>query len=244
MFQARKRHKKGKEEKKESPKKRKSAARRRMEQAGVWKRPLSEVVSSEPSYQLSTLQQYPRHKLQSMLEEYEYINQPDQLQVQEQRCEADPLYCLMFNPYHQLELIDYDDPAEPIVGYVSMIDRLLGGMIEILERKYGEGLKKARIIQDACTYLKSGRANHQVKLFFILFVMKNEPEACEFIRALFIQDHPGNLWRDSIYDHFDRFMLFVDECVDKTVDFPASERNINAVVQNMILAAKQEYLLH
>jgi len=179
-----------------------------------------------------------------MLQERGYAGQPEQLAVEDDRCQADPIYRLHWRPYDQLDQIDFDDPTEPVVGHVAVIDKILGGMIEILEHKYGSGLKKARIVRDAHEYLLSPRASHRVKLFYIYFVMHKEPEACEMIRTLFDPQHAGNLWGEGIYDHFDAFMLFVDDCVKKTLVFPASESNINPIVNDMVLATKTEWLLH
>lgn len=170
------------------------------------------------------------------------IGQPDQLGVEAERCAADPIYCMQWNPYHELQLVDYTDPAQPVVGTITMIDRILGGCLEIIERIHGKELTNDRVYADSKAFLLSPRAQHQDKLFYIYFVLKREPEACELIRSLFVPEHPGNLWGTDVYAHFDAFMLHIDESVEKTRNFPCSERNIQEVINQFVLVSKQEYL--
>ena len=187
---------------------------------------------------------YPRHQLQGMMEKRGFLGQPEQLKVEDDRCEADIMYRLHWRPYDQLERVDYGHPDRPVVGHIAVIDRILEALIEIMQHKYGKDLREARMIRDAHEYLLSDRANHRIKLFYIYFVMHREEEACELVREFFDPQHPGNLWGDQVYNHFDAFMLFVDDCVQKTLDFPASESNINAIVTDMVMATKTEWLLH
>ena len=180
-----------------------------------------------------------------MMKDRGYTGQPEQRRVEDDRCEADIMYRMHWRPYESVEQLDFSDPENPVlVGHISLIDKMLGGMIEILKHKYGPALQKARIVRDAHEYLLSDRASHRVKLFYIYFVMKREPEACEMVRVLLDPEHPGSLWGSEIFNHFDAFMMFVDDCVEKTLVFPASESNINAIVNDMVMATKVEWLLH
>jgi hypothetical protein len=208
-----------------------------------FRRPLSDVVPAPRLYRSARLPSYKRAKLATMMKTRRYIQEKDQLQVEVDRCEADPIYCIQWCPYTLIEQIDYDDPTEPVTGHVCMIDLILSGCIEIVQHKYGTALLESRMIRESHAFLQSKNATHHDKLFFIYFVLKKEATACELIRDLFVVDHEGNLWGDDVYEHFNTFMLHIDACVEKTIRFPCSEANIQDVIYNFVFSSKTEYLL-
>lgn len=160
--------------------------------------------------------------------------------VEQERCEADLLYEILFHPEHVLTL---KDPATGQETRTTLIDRMLGAGIELIAKKYSPDYGKSRMISDAKTlYLYTPAADPTIKLFNFLFVLAKEPEIQALVLKGYVSGHPGNLWGANADLHFADWIKTLQTMVDKTLLWRYN-RNDNAhVIRSMVFYAKLTYV--
>lgn len=144
-------------------------------------------------------------------------------EIEDERCKADLMYRI-FKQY------DYET-----------IDTLIGGLVELIEKKNAPDLSNSRMHRDAMEFLfKHPRVCLKIKVFYILLIVAREPEAQRVIRAGY--DTKKNIWGNEWQKKIDVFFKHLAEHVTRMYNAPFGETNIEQVVNDFVNAAELLYL--
>jgi hypothetical protein len=155
--------------------------------------------------------------------------------VHERRSESDPMYRLLYFPTSPIQ--DENDIM------VTFVDRLLRTAMEIIEKRYGQRMHDEQSIQAMLKHLRE-TDDHQVKIFFLLFVLHWEqvPFADHFEQLY-------NAVEDTLFGieakaHFRKFMAqTISSFVEKTLNFAYNKFNVITTVQDFTQSASLEYIM-
>ena len=153
--------------------------------------------------------------------------------VHERRCEADPIYQLLLFPDNPLEMENHET--------VKFVDRLISGIKPMLEKKYGDAFKNDSIIQTMFQQLEAPYCNSDIKVFFLLFIIKWESEVCQVVRELYTDENP--LFGSKALDQYNHILRLLDRWIKETQNFPYSQFNIVQLVKNFLDVTTLEYIM-
>ena len=155
--------------------------------------------------------------------------------LHEARCETDPIYQLLVFPDAPLELETKET--------TTFVDRIISGIKPMLEKKYGEALKKDAIIATMFKQLEAPYCDSDIKVFFLLFIIKWEPDVSQVIRELYDVDEKGSLFGQKGPEQYNVLLRLLDKWIKDTQNFPYSQFNIVQLVKNFLDAATLEYIM-
>jgi hypothetical protein len=160
--------------------------------------------------------------------------------VEQERCEADLLYEILFHPNHVLTL---KDPATGQETKMTLIDRMLSAGYELMAKKYSPDYGKSRMIADSKTmYMQTPAADPTIKLFNFLFILAKETEIQALVLKGYVVNHPGNLWGANADLHFADYVKAVQGMVDKTLLWRYNMLDNAHVIRSMVYFAKVAYV--
>lgn len=145
--------------------------------------------------------------------------------VETQRCDADIMYALFRRPE-------------------SVAPKLLSGFRDLILKKYEPDLAESSKFCDAMSFLlEDPRAQTCAKIFYILFILNREEEACEVIRTSYATTATQSLWgKHDGATHFGVFLGHLKNLVDGTLRFPYGETNIDHIMHWFVRCAEVAYL--
>lgn len=190
-------------------------------------------------YKLSPRLVYPRHKLREAIKTFK-LDEFTQ-KIEDQRCQADLMYALHWNPNQTHPILDQDGTK---IGEGKEIDSVVEFCLEILERRYGNEPKKSSKVVNGIAYLRHPNTDHHIKLFFIYGMMRHEPEVKRLFLETFQKDSPGNLWGDRFQPHFNQFAHTMADYIEQTFSFPHNQGTIVQGIYNFIMVSKKLYLFN
>lgn len=142
--------------------------------------------------------------------------------LEDERCEADLMYKLFKRPE-------------------TIVDTLMPGLLEIIEKKNAPDLQESRMYRDAVAFLrKHPRVDARIKLFYILLIIAREPEAQNVIRAGY--DKINNMWGDQWEKRANAFFKHLGEHVMRLFGSPFGESNIEDRVIEFLIGAELLYV--
>lgn len=168
-------------------------------------------------------QTFPLKRLREWAEENEYAKRNKE--IEDERCEADLLYELFKRPH-------------------VAADRLLRGLIELIERKNEPDLERSRMFREARDYvIHHPRCPLLLKQFSILLILSREPDALSVFEAGYKPHHRGCLWGTQCNQHLRTFVQQHLRCmVDGTMSCAFGESNIVLIVRRFVHDAEHIYL--
>lgn len=147
------------------------------------------------------------------------------LDLERQRCEADIMYRLFRNPVKS-----------------GIAKTLLQGLVKFIEHKNQPDLTKSRVYRDARDFmLHHPRADYRVQIFFILLILSHDADARVIVRNAY---KPGNLWEQDASQHFDAFIVKLQDLIQTTMLSRFAEPTIRPIIHNLVVKAEQIYLSH
>ncbi len=155
-------------------------------------------------------------------------------EIEVQRCNADPVYKLLFYPN------TYDKEEE-----CCFIDNLLNMCIEYIKKRYGPKLMENRVNKRVYDIIQTVnditiQKDYTMKKLVILFIVQYERELSDTIVESYTD---GGYFGDKGSQHFRSFMCKIDENVDKTLNFAFHKHNVVTTVNNFVIAASKEYMM-
>lgn len=161
------------------------------------------------------------------------LKEESSLGIHEKRCECDPLYQLLIFPNATLEMETNEK--------VKFVDRIINGIKPMLEKKYGESFRNDTIISTMFKQLESSYCDSNIKVFFLLFIIKWEPEVCQIIRELYTDTSP--MFGNKGLEQYNHILRLLDKWIAETQNYPYSQFNIVQVVQNFLNVTTLEYIM-
>lgn len=169
------------------------------------------------------------------------VMQSNALHLHQTRCMADPIYQLLLFPNDPLPV--YDELSGELLYTTTFVDRILAGVKQMLQKRYGAALQQENLIQSMFTELSSVGCDSRIKVFVLMFIIKWEPCVCELIRDLYDTEMQGSLFGGESIDQYNTLLKLLDRWVAQTVDFPFSQFSIVQLVTNFVDACTQEYIM-
>ena len=154
--------------------------------------------------------------------------------IQTKRCEADPMYRILFYP----ETIDESDGRR-------YIDKLLELGIMYIQKKYGPRLMEKKVIRRVFALIQSNddetiSTDYRIKQFALLFIMQYEREFANTIAELYTDE---GLFGNEGQNQFRRFMCKMEEYIDMTLNFAYHKSNIVGTINEFTKEASKEYIM-
>jgi hypothetical protein len=143
--------------------------------------------------------------------------------LEDERCETDLMYRLFKRPE-------------------TIVDTLLPGLVELIEKKNAPDLGDSRMHRDAMSFLfKHPRVDAKIKLFYILLIVAREPEAQTVIRAGYDKSN-NSLWGDQWEKRANAFFKHLGEHVIRMYGAPFGETNIEERIGEFLIGAELLYV--
>ena len=161
--------------------------------------------------------------------------------VHRNRCEADPIYQLLFFPTQPIEV--HDPVTGALVYTTTFIDRFIDGIYSMMKKRYGPALQKERLIVEMFEILQGSLCDAQLKTFVMMFLIKWEPSVGDLVRDLYEPDAKGSLFGTESIDQYNSLLRRLDHWVEQTITFPFSQFSIVQLVQNFLQACTTEYIM-
>ena len=159
------------------------------------------------------------------------------LEIEHQRCQVDPIYCLLTNP-------SYVQPGDT----VPFVDGLMELSIAYIQQRYGDRLMCNHNVQRIYGLLTVNRdidpvlgRDDAVKVFALMFIFKWERELAQCIERMYNEEHPACVYSRN---QFNRLLSHLGQYIDKTLEFPYNKCNIVEIVKQFLLACKKQYLMN
>lgn len=141
--------------------------------------------------------------------------------IEDEKCDTDLMYRLLKRPE-------------------TVVDALLPGLVEIIEKKNAPDLKESRMHRDAMTFLtEHPRVDAKIKLFYILLIIAREPEAQRVIKAGY---SPKCMWGDQWEKRANAFFKHLGEHVIRMSSAPFGETTIEDRVGEFVIGAELLYV--
>lgn len=135
-------------------------------------------------------------------------------EIEDDRCSKDLLYAAFHRPE-------------------TVIDDLLAGMMQFIERKYSPMLGNTYRYDIAKQFLtQHPRADPRCKLFFMLLIVTSEQEARDFL----VPHCRGDK------EHMERFAVQCTQAINETLRHNFGETNVVARVHQLVACAEYLYL--
>lgn len=142
--------------------------------------------------------------------------------IEDERCEADLIYRLFKRPE-------------------TVVDALLRGLVDLIEKKNAPDLGESRNHRDAMAFLfKHPRVDAKIKLFYILLIVAREPEAQKVIKSGV--DPKNSMWGKDWEKRVDAFFKNLQGHVIQMYGAPFGETNIEERVGNFLIGAELLYV--
>lgn len=141
-------------------------------------------------------------------------------EIKKKRCDNDPIYNMLFHP---------------------TIDNFLNDLIEAgvahTNKKYGERFRNDRCIQHMFKLLAT-IDDPAVKQLVATFFLVWEPLLTKTVSKMYGKE---SLFGEGGVDHYNKFIVKMEEYIKKTLLFPCNESNIIQLIENYTNSAKKEY---
>jgi hypothetical protein len=142
-------------------------------------------------------------------------------EIKKKRCDDDPIYNALFHP-------EVDD----------FLNELIKTGIAITNKKYGERFRSDRCIQHMHKLLTTAINDPIIKQMVVTFFLVWEPLLTKEVAKLYGKD---SLFGNAGVDHYNKFIIKMEEYIKKTLLFPCNESNIIQLVENYTNSTKKEY---
>ena len=162
------------------------------------------------------------------IENTQWKNTQKKIDIHKKRCETDPIYQILLFP-------------DELVDGIKFIDRIISKVKLMLEKKYGETFKSDKLIETMFRQLESSYCDSDIKVFFLLFAIKWEPEVCDAIREFYDEDSP--MFGKRGEEQFNHLLRLLDRWIKQTQNYPYSQFNIVPIVKNFLAVSTLEYIM-
>lgn len=141
-------------------------------------------------------------------------------EIKKKRCDNDPIYNMLFHP-----------------GVDNFLNDLIEAGVAHTNKKYGERFRNDRCIQHMFK-LFATIDDPVVKQMAATFFLVWEPLLTKTVSKMYGKE---SLFGEAGVDHYNKFIVKMEEYIKKTLLFPCSESNIIQIVENYTNGAKKEY---
>jgi hypothetical protein len=139
--------------------------------------------------------------------------------IQQQRCENDPIYAILYDP--------------------DFLDELLKLCILVVYKKYGSTFKNDPSLSHVFHLLQNTK-DDSIKRIAVIFFIVWESDIHHAVKNMYGDE---GIFQKNGKLHFEKFVVKMEEFVDKTIKFAYSKYNIIHVVNNFDTGIKKEYLM-
>ena len=145
--------------------------------------------------------------------------------IEAERCAADLMYSILTHPKQPL------------------LHEILTHCFDLIEKKNAPDLLQSRMYREGKEFILSEKADHFIRLFYLLFFLSKEQEVQELFIQGCLAKHAGNLFKDGAVEHLQLYFVMLQEMADKTLNFNCNIVNMTTVARTMVCEAKKAYVL-
>ena len=154
--------------------------------------------------------------------------------VHQSRCNADPMYRLLFFGNMELEMSDGTTPR--------YVDYLLDSAIKMLTKRYGSAFKQSRWLSHVIPMLFR-HADLVPKIFALLFILQKNPSLSETIFDLYDTESEFDMFSKGGNNQFYAFIKYIRNIITHHLNHAPNKYTIKRELSGFVEHAQHEYVM-